>query len=323
MDINFKVCVRCFTFNQAGYIEDALNGFCMQQTNFPFVCCIMDDCSTDGEQEVIMHYLQEHFNFADKEVEHQEETNDYITIFTQHKENKNCFLAVYLLKYNHYEKKSKLQYIAQWEERAKYIAMCEGDDYWIHPKKLQLQADYLDTHDEISLACTRYNVLVQETGEISLYPDYYFDSKDNQGEEVHVFDRKEAFLRGWITKYLTCMYKKDDFNKSFYNKFRYRRDVHSVYQLLSKKNGVCFFFIGGVYRKNRGSTFGGKSEKEQRKQNFLVYKELYEKTDDPLIYKILSKSEYLENHIPVDFLEIKLFASHLIMRVKRKLRKSN
>ena len=50
---NFKVCVRCFTFNQANYIEDAMNGFTMQQTDFPFVCCIVDDASTDEEQRVI------------------------------------------------------------------------------------------------------------------------------------------------------------------------------------------------------------------------------------------------------------------------------
>ena len=56
--IDFKVCVRCMTYNQASYIEDALNGFCIQQTSFPFVCCILDDASTDGEPEVIKKYLR-------------------------------------------------------------------------------------------------------------------------------------------------------------------------------------------------------------------------------------------------------------------------
>lgn len=49
----FKVSVRCFTYNQADYITDTMDGFTMQQTNFPFVCCIVDDASTDGEQNVI------------------------------------------------------------------------------------------------------------------------------------------------------------------------------------------------------------------------------------------------------------------------------
>ena len=49
----FKVCCRCFTFNQAKYITDAMNGFTMQQTSFPFVCTIVDDASTDSTYEII------------------------------------------------------------------------------------------------------------------------------------------------------------------------------------------------------------------------------------------------------------------------------
>lgn len=49
----YKVLVRCFIFNHSKYIEYTLNGFAMQQTNFPFVCLVIDDASTDGEQEVI------------------------------------------------------------------------------------------------------------------------------------------------------------------------------------------------------------------------------------------------------------------------------
>ena len=57
----WKVCVRCYTFNHAPYIEDAMNGFTMQKTDFPFVCCIVDDASTDGTQEVIKKYIVENF----------------------------------------------------------------------------------------------------------------------------------------------------------------------------------------------------------------------------------------------------------------------
>jgi glycosyltransferase involved in cell wall biosynthesis len=311
------------TFNQAPYIEDAMNGFCMQQTTFPFVCCIMDDASTDGEPEVIKRYLQEHFDLSDTSVVRNDETDDYVRIFAQHKENKNCYFVACFLKYNHYRKKLKFPYIAEWNDHAKYVALCEGDDYWIHPQKLQLQAEYLDVHDEISLTCTRYNLLVQDSGKITLFPNYYFDAEENQRKEVFMFTREDVFLKGWITKTPTCMYRNADRNMSFDIKFKHRCDVHSVYQLLSKKNGACFSFVGSVYRKNSKSTFGGKSTREQDKQNFLVYKELYEMTHDSMIFNVLSKNSYLLNSFPSDFLEIRLFASHLIMRVKRKLRKSN
>ena len=58
----YKVFVYCNTFNQTSYIKDTMDGFCMQQTNFPFVCMIMDDASTDGEPEVIKQYLNDNFD---------------------------------------------------------------------------------------------------------------------------------------------------------------------------------------------------------------------------------------------------------------------
>ena len=72
-NINFKVSVRCMTYNQAPYIEDAMNGFCMQQTDFPFVCNVMDDASADGEQDFIRKYLEEHFDLDEKNLIKKEE----------------------------------------------------------------------------------------------------------------------------------------------------------------------------------------------------------------------------------------------------------
>ena len=149
---DWMVYVSCLTYNHAPYVEDAMNGFTMQKTDFPFVCCIVDDASTDGEQEVIKKYLNEHFDLADKKVVRQEETDDYVLTFARHKTNSNCFFAVFYLKYNHYSiKKPKAPYLAQWRDKAKYIALCEGDDYWIHPLKLQKQVDFMEDHPDCSL----------------------------------------------------------------------------------------------------------------------------------------------------------------------------
>ena len=51
MQNQFKVSCRCATYNHAAYIKDAFHGFCKQETCFPFVCVIVDDASTDGEQD--------------------------------------------------------------------------------------------------------------------------------------------------------------------------------------------------------------------------------------------------------------------------------
>ncbi len=159
-DYKYMVCTRCITYNQAQYIEDALNGFCMQQTSFPIVNVIIDDASTDGEPEVIKHYIEAHFKVADQEIVRYEETDDYHLIFAQHKTNINCYFAVLFLKYNHYQiKKSKMDYIKNWNENAKYIALCEGDDYWIDPLKLQKQVDFMEAHTEHSLCFCAYRQL--------------------------------------------------------------------------------------------------------------------------------------------------------------------
>ena len=145
--ISFKVRIQCMTYNQASYITDAMKGFTMQQTDFPFVCTIIDDASTDGEQNVIKKYLRDNFDLENESVVRNEETDDYILCFAQHKTNKNCFFAVLWLKYNHCGiKKSKAMYYSDWENNVKYVALCEGDDYWTDPLKLQKQFDYMESH---------------------------------------------------------------------------------------------------------------------------------------------------------------------------------
>lgn len=153
MNTPFLVCVRCFTYNHANYITDALNGFCIQKTNFPYVCCVLDDASTDGEQDVINAYLQDNFDMYDTSIVRREETDDFSLVFAKHKENEMCYIAVLFLKYNHHSiRKDKMSYIAEWQKTAKYEASCEGDDYWIDPTKLQKQTDALETHPECTIA---------------------------------------------------------------------------------------------------------------------------------------------------------------------------
>lgn len=155
---NYMVRVNCMTYNHAPYITDALNGFCMQETTFPFVCLIIDDASTDGEQEVIKKYLQEHFDLEDKAIVRKEETDDYILTFARHSVNLNCYFAVFFLKYNHYSiKKPKGPYYKEWLDNCKYIALCEGDDYWIVADKLQRQVECLERNKEYGLVCTAAN----------------------------------------------------------------------------------------------------------------------------------------------------------------------
>lgn len=151
---NFKVSVTCMTFNQSKYIRDAMDGFCMQETDFPFVCTIVDDASTDGEQNVIQDYVQSNFNLSDNGISYNMETAYAHITYAQHKTNKNCYFAIILLKENHHRKKSKWPYLAEWRNNVQFIAYCEGDDYWIYPQKLQKQVEYMESHSECSYLFT-------------------------------------------------------------------------------------------------------------------------------------------------------------------------
>ena len=158
----FKVCCRCFTFNQSKYITDTMNGFTMQQTSFPFVCTIVDDASTDGEQEVIRKYVEDNFDLSEGSVAYNKETDYAYVTYAQHKTNKNCYFVVLYLKENHYsQRKPKMGYLSEWRDNCTYEAICEGDDYWIDSCKIQKQIDILDSDNDIGVCYTRARIYLQ------------------------------------------------------------------------------------------------------------------------------------------------------------------
>lgn len=180
---DFLVRVNCMTYNHTKYICEALDGFCMQETNFPFICTIIDDASTDGEQELLKAYLQEHFDMDNKEVVRNEEYDTHSLIFAQHKENKSCFFAVIFLKYNHHSiRKSKQPYAGKWRD-IKYYAPCEGDDFWISPYKLQRQVDFMESHPNHSL-CFHANYSLLNDGKKKEHFPYNKDVEDVPMDDI-------------------------------------------------------------------------------------------------------------------------------------------
>lgn len=193
---SFLVIVKCMTFNHHAYIEDAMNGFCMQKTDFPYLCIVMDDCSTDGEQEVIKKYVVEHFNSRTDE-----ETDAYTLNLCQHKENENCYFAVFYLKYNHYSiKKDKTPYYARWQDKCKYIALCEGDDYWIDENKLQRQAVFLEENKEYSMVFHKAKIVYELGCEKTSLKSINIKNKEYKAKEL---------LEHWIVPTASILCKKE------------------------------------------------------------------------------------------------------------------
>lgn len=134
------VSVVCTTYNHQDYIEEALKGFLMQQTDFPVEIIVHDDASTDNTAEIIRKYEESH---------------------------PHLFCNIYQSE-NQYSKGADI-----WEElfvkkcRGKYIAICEGDDFWTDPLKLQKQVAFLETHPDYGIVYGKAKYYVQSTGRFS------------------------------------------------------------------------------------------------------------------------------------------------------------
>ena len=150
-----KVVVLTITYNHSKYIEDTLKGFAMQQTEFPFLCCVFDDASTDGEQEVLKKWIENHCNSNEIEVYDHPLT---IILKAPDKNNPNCIYVIHLQKVNTWGKPEKRDLIDYWKQFGEYIALCEGDDYWIDPLKLQKQVDFMDANPKCSMSFHKVKV---------------------------------------------------------------------------------------------------------------------------------------------------------------------
>lgn len=194
---NPLVFVECMTFNHVNYIEDAMKGFVMQQTDFPYVAVVVDDASMDGEPEVIKRFLEKEFDMASSV---QDETEDYVRVVAKHKTNENCTFVVVFLKYNHYSiQKPKWKYYWNWRKEAKYIALCEGDDYWTDPLKLQKQVDFLEEHEEYSM-CFHAAEIKNETKDIEIITCKDIENKDYLTNDI---------FPGWTVPTASVVYRKD------------------------------------------------------------------------------------------------------------------
>ena len=161
----YTVCIRCMTYNHEPYIKDALDGFAKQETSFPYVAVIVDDASTDGNQDVILDYYTQSLNSKEDGVSWYREDDYARYYYARHQKNSNCFFAILLLKQNQFGKPSKAEHIQEWESVSKYIALCEGDDFWVDPLKLQKQVFILENNSKLMAVVTNSRI-VDKNGQL-------------------------------------------------------------------------------------------------------------------------------------------------------------
>lgn len=167
------VSICCITYNHENYIRDAIEGFLIQNTSFPFEIIIHDDASTDNTANIIEEYANKYPDL-------------FVTILQSENQWSKGGGSIY----------ARFVYP---RARGKYIALCEGDDYWTDPLKLQKQVEFLEENPDYGIVHTNFSTSDGKRISINYYPrnDQYLNS----------------FLSGNISiGTLTVLFRKDLFD---------------------------------------------------------------------------------------------------------------
>lgn len=159
---NVLVSVICTNYNKGSWIGEAIESFLNQETNFAFEILLIDDKSTDESRDIIKKYAK------------------------KYPKNIRAF-------YN----EKNLGITKTWikickEAKGKYIARCDGDDYWIDNQKLQKQIDALEASSDSKWCCTDYNLVTPE-GEVT----------HKSAVETGLFKRPDSYAEMLATKGMT------------------------------------------------------------------------------------------------------------------------
>lgn len=155
MKNEIMVSVACITFNHEAYIAEAIESFLEQKTNFKFEILIHDDASTDRTPEILKEYEKRY--------------PDLIKVIYQSQ--------------NQYSQGVDVDFLITQKAIGRYLAICEGDDFWIDPQKLQRQFDFMEKCPQCSL-CVHNAYIVNQHGKRKKILLSEKKSRDFSTEEV-------------------------------------------------------------------------------------------------------------------------------------------
>lgn len=244
------VTIRCITYNHEPYIRQCLEGFVMQKTNFPFEAIVHDDASTDGTAAIIREYAEKY---------------------------PDIIKPIYETENQYSKHDGSLRKIMDAHMRGKYIAICEGDDYWIDPLKLQKQVDLLENNPSVSLCCGGYIQRQQFCKDIK-------QVLVHSGTKYFIFDLND-WIKKWITMPLTIVYRQDCLNEYNSRIYRYNRDIHLIYHLLKAGNGIYLSESLAVYNVHSGGICSMVPKYINAIHSYNCYKEIYLANHDKSIRK--------------------------------------
>ena len=262
------ISISCMTYNHASFIRECLDGFLMQKTNFTFEILIHDDASTDGTKEIIEEYVAKY--------------SDLILPIYQTENQYAKFGGGMNPRFNFPRAKGK------------YIALCEGDDYWTDPLKLQKQVDFLEANPDYVL--TGHDVkLVDADNHIikdSYLPCEYKADADEQSLKL-----------GFLIPALSMVFRNLPVLKAAPLEFLTVVNGDTVYTSLLGQYGKYKFFddiTDAFYRKHQGGVWSSMDDFKRKCnhiQTYNILQKYYTSTGDSITAKLIE--ERLLNDINV------------------------
>jgi glycosyltransferase involved in cell wall biosynthesis len=225
------VSIRCITYNHEPYIRQCLEGFVMQKTNFKFEAIVHDDASTDHTADIIREYAAKY---------------------------PDIIKPIYETENQYSKHDGSLRRIMDAACTGKYIALCEGDDYWIDPLKLQKQVDFLEANSEYSMCFHKADTIFWPSGELSpLYQD--LKEKDYTIDEI---------AENWIVPTCSVVYRSIFQNKIPKNKKFIHGDIVLFLTMATHGKVHCLNDKMSIYRRlSTGATL--KIKNLSRKERVL------------------------------------------------------
>lgn len=232
------VSVLMITYNHENFIREAIEGVLMQKTDFPIEIIIGEDCSTDNTRKIVLEYSEK-----------------YPDIIRPLLPENNLGMMKNFIE-------------TMQTATGKYIALCEGDDYWTDPYKLQKQVDFLEANEEYSV-CYHDAIIVDKFNRllsISKLPD----------ECKRDFTSDELIFGAWILTLTIC----------------FRNKISICDEMLNAENGDTFLtcilglngkgkYLGEIikpaaYRNHVGGVWSSLDEKEKLQKRFKTYIYMYD-----------------------------------------------
>lgn len=260
------VTICCITYNHESYIRQCLDGFVMQKTNFPYEVIIHDDASTDNTADIIREYEAKYPEIIKPIYQSENQYSKRVEI-----------LSTFLFP----------------RAKAKYIALCEGDDYWTDSFKLQKQVDYMEGHDNCTL-CFHNAVEHYEDENIKDKEFSALENRDYSDMEIYnkwIVPTASVLIRDKVIK--SVFFKKVSSNKNFIY-----GDI--ILFLTAARFGKihCLPESMSVYRRHsNGVTFSISVEKLKKlaihyREVYLVFGKKYKKKSKQIICSCYLRISY-------------------------------